>query len=92
MRRTAFKKKSRPTAEWRKARGEVIKRCGARCEARVKGCSGQVDHVHHVLRRSQGGGNQPENLLGVCFWCHEWIHANPREAARRGLLRLRKTE
>jgi hypothetical protein len=90
LRRTAFKRRSNQTAEWRNARGVVLKRCEERCEARTAVCIGNVAHVHHLLRRSQGGGNEPENLLGVCFHCHEWIHANPKEASRLGLLRLRK--
>lgn len=92
LKRTAFKRKNKRTAEWRNARGVVLKRCDDRCEARLRGCGGGAEHVHHVLRRSQGGGNEPENLLGVCFRCHEWIHAHPKEAARLGLLRLRKME
>ena len=92
MRRTEFKRRTKTTSEWRKARGVVLKRCGERCEARTAKCGGSAEHVHHILRRSQGGGNEPENLLAVCFQCHEWIHGNPRKAANLGLLRLRKVD
>jgi 5-methylcytosine-specific restriction endonuclease McrA len=88
--RRPYRPRRKSDAEWRKARGEVLKRAVNRCEARLPRCSGEATHVHHVLRRSQGGTNEPDNLLAVCFLCHEWIHANPKEAAAAGLLRLRK--
>lgn len=90
MKRSQIKKKSASSPEWRKARGEVIKRADRGCEARTVWCTGAVQHVHHILRRSQGGGNEITNLLGLCFRCHEWIHANPKKAAQAGLLKLRK--
>ena len=30
--------------------------------------------VHHLLPRSQGGGDVLENLLTVCTKCHAWVH------------------
>lgn len=90
--RRPYRPKRKSDAEWRKARGEVLKRAVNRCEARRPRCMGEAAHVHHVLRRSQGGTNEPHNLLAVCFRCHEWIHANPKEAAAAGLLRLRKQD
>ncbi len=30
---------------------------------------------HHVRFRSQGGGDEPENLIGLCRPCHEKAHA-----------------
>jgi hypothetical protein len=43
-------------------------------------------HTHHRKLRSQGGGDEPSNLLRVCLECHTWIHANPSDAYARGLL------
>jgi hypothetical protein len=42
--------------------------------------------IHHRLRRSQGGGNELENLLGLCSRCHDEIHANPAWAYEHGYL------
>ena len=30
--------------------------------------------VHHIKRRSDGGSNQPSNLVAVCANCHRIIH------------------
>ena len=35
-------------------------------------------HIHHVLFRSQGGDDVPENLCCLCLSCHEAIHARKR--------------
>jgi 5-methylcytosine-specific restriction endonuclease McrA len=47
-------------------------------------------HVHHIKRRSQGGGNEPSNLICLCQAAHDYVHNNPREAALLGLLILNK--
>jgi hypothetical protein len=66
---------------------EVRQRAHDGCEAAVpQVCRGHGSQAHHVLRRSQGGTNEPSNLLWVCLWCHEWIHRHPAEAKARGLL------
>ena len=30
--------------------------------------------IHHVIKRSQGGSNRPDNLITLCMWCHNAIH------------------
>jgi hypothetical protein len=45
-------------------------------------------HNHHRKRRSQGGGDEPDNLVLVCLECHQWIHDHPRDAAAAGWLVL----
>lgn len=72
---------------YRKARLFVEARCHGRCEARLVGCDGTGDQAHHVLRRSQGGPDTPENLLWCCSTCHQNIHANPERSFAMGLLR-----
>jgi hypothetical protein len=67
---------------------EIRARDGDRC-ARL-GCSGSL-HVHHRVRRSQGGLNSSANLITLCASCHHWVHANPYAANRAGLL-LRQGE
>ncbi len=35
---------------------------------------------------SQGGSDDRSNLLLCCHACHQWTHANPREARALGFL------
>lgn len=92
LKRTAFKKRvnSRKQREWSAARTDAIAKAGGRCRVGQHGCSGQAEHVHHIKRRSQGGGNELNNLLVCCHVCHGWIHANVAEAAKHGWLQILK--
>ena len=56
--------------------GHICERCGA----------APIDHVHHRLRRSQGGTNMLVNLLGVCSRCHTAIHDRPQQSYEEGTL------
>jgi 5-methylcytosine-specific restriction endonuclease McrA len=89
LKRKPMKTKRRaPDPEWQAARFAVIERAGGCCEGRIDSvCVGRGHHVHHVLRRSQGGANDPALLLLLCEPCHTWTHANPDAARSRGLLR-----
>ena len=49
-------------------------------------CGAVSDHAHHRKLRSQGGEDSPENLVRLCFLCHDWVHSNPAEAYEAGLL------
>ena len=50
-------------------------------------CRYHAADPHEKVRRSQGGSiTDPANILLVCRECHNWIHANPAEAFRLGLL------
>lgn len=67
--------------------GVVSERCRGACEARCTvRCTGGAEQLHHRRMRSQGGGHTVANLLFVCHACHAWIHAQPGESYRRGLL------
>lgn len=33
-------------------------------------------HIHHVKYRSNGGQHTQENLITLCFKCHELVHSN----------------
>jgi hypothetical protein len=63
-----------------------LKALNERCEVRVDGCWGRATHRHHIKRRSQGVDNHPSNLLGVCAWCHAWVHNNVAAAKVAGWL------
>ncbi len=38
--------------------------------------------VHHVIWRSQGGGDSPENLITLCVKCHKKVHKKPKVDAK----------
>lgn len=86
--RSFFKSpKVRGRDRYAKARRAVYVRSQGLCEARIDGvCTEVGEHVHHVRRRSQGGADDPSNLLMVCRADHDWIHANPEKARELGLL------
>ncbi len=48
--------------------GGVYLRDGYRCRSPV--CSRRDVTPHHLRFRSQGGGDEPENVAAVCSWCH----------------------
>ena len=78
-----FTMPGRPTpepGEWESVAGDL-------CQAGVRGvCTRGAQHTHHRKSRARGGRNNPENLLRVCFACHDWIHAHPGKAHERGFL------
>jgi RNA-directed DNA polymerase len=41
---------------------------------------------HHVIRRSQGGKDEVDNLKAVHRRCHRYLHEHPAEAKARGFL------
>jgi hypothetical protein len=47
---------------------EVRDRDGGHC--RVPGCSRRATHAHHLEFRSHGGGDEQENLVGLCAFHH----------------------
>ncbi len=50
-------------------------------------CYGRASELHEPLRRSQGGSIvDPDNTVAICRRCHDWVHANPDDALRCGLL------
>ena len=50
------------------AYGAIYERDACRCRSPV--CSRRDVTPHHLRFRSQGGGEEQENLASVCTWCH----------------------
>jgi len=66
----------------------VRARSGGWCEAGVSDdCTRHGTELHHIVRRSQGGTNDDENLRLLCHQCHSWTHRNVAAAYQLGLLR-----
>ena len=66
------------TAQYLKDKDWTCELCGQK----------QPLQVHHILPRSRGGQDEPDNWLVVCAWrCHRWIHENPKKAREGGWLK-----
>ncbi len=50
---------------------EAYKKLHNACEACRKPVSGDP---HHIRTRGAGGGDEPENLLRLCYECHQIAH------------------
>lgn len=96
MKRTPLKRrtplrKSRPDPAWIAAREAALDRDGRwpachRYRIPDHECWGGLE-VHHIVRRSQGGTHDLDNLVTLCTAGHRWVHEHPAEATLLGLLR-----
>lgn len=85
MKRSRIRRKQRSgLAEYNKAREALAEQAAYRCQARTPNCNGQLEQVHHRKGRDGELLTNPEYLLGVCYPCHSYIHANPSESYERG--------
>lgn len=56
-----------------KVRRIVMERSGGLCEL----CQQRrIAHIHHCIFRSQGGGSELSNALGLCLPCHTVVHSS----------------
>lgn len=82
------KKAKRDRDELAAVKPVLLERSLGKCEANVsKLCTGIGLHPHHIQRRAQSGANDAENLLWVCFFCHDVLHNNPALANELGFIR-----
>lgn len=62
---------------WRKVKAEALKRSNHMCEVcRVKGKVTPADHVHHIIKVSDGNSSTHynlDNLIAVCAKCHNKV-------------------
>ena len=66
----------------------VLSRDGHTCQ-KCKSGKGKL-HVHHIVFKSNGGGNSPDNLVVLCKGCHDKIHALKNGKADKASLELQK--
>ncbi len=57
-------------------RKNVLLRCFFRCT--YPGCLKLATDLHHGVLFSKGGLDHPENLIGLCRSCHQWVHKSPK--------------
>jgi len=66
----------------------VLHRDRYTCQKCRKNKEGLVLHVHHIVFRSHGGTNAPNNLVTLCAPCHDQVHKHP--CAEQESLKLQK--
>lgn len=96
MKRTGIKRGTKPLVrrtplKWqRSGRARPDVPMAAWCEFMAEGvCTGRATHRHHLIPRSQGGGDEAANTADVCAPCHRWAHNHPALSYERGWLRRR---
>lgn len=68
------RRRSRPKLDT-KIRFDIRRRDGNRC----RWCETNTDlQVHHVAYRSEGGSDEPHNLITLCLECHARAHSSKR--------------
>jgi hypothetical protein len=66
---TRFLEVWRPLVNPSRTRSRKVRdRDGGCCQ--VPGCSRRATHAHHIAFRSHGGGDEPENQVGLCAFHH----------------------
>ncbi len=53
-----------------KVRANIYERDRFRC----RGCAKPAEEIHHMIFRSQGGTDDPSNLVALCQDCHQQAH------------------
>jgi hypothetical protein len=51
----------------------ILSRDSYKCQCGLKGCSEKL-HVHHIKFRSEGGSDNPNNLITLCEKHHKMLH------------------
>jgi len=57
----------------------ILNRDGYKCQSGQRVKHDDVLEVHHIVFRSQGGTNSPDNLVTLCSSCHKALHAGEFE-------------
>ena len=70
---TVFTEREPYRSDWQQMSDAVRQRDGwtcRRCGWRAFGRGRYYLHAHHVVPRSQGGPDKPDNLISLCLECH----------------------
>ena len=54
-------------------------------------CGERIEHYHHILPRSKGGSNRPENIAGLCKYHHKLIHKDRKWTEKLNRIGEKKT-
>lgn len=87
------RKAKREEAAWQLCKAIVLARSGGYCEANIVGVCPRWKHggtqTHHLHPQDRDKGlHDPARCIRVCSFAHPgWIHGNPKEAKKLGLLR-----
>ncbi|NMX22022.1 hypothetical protein C5S30_06250 [ANME-1 cluster archaeon GoMg4] len=57
---------------WDEIRKRIYRRDGWQCQK--CGATNVQLHAHHIIPLSQGGSNEPDNLITLCKNCHAELH------------------
>ena len=52
----------------------ILHRDNYKCQSGQKSLHSKKLHVHHIMFRSNGGGDSPSNLITLCETCHNDLH------------------
>jgi hypothetical protein len=66
---------NREPKNWHEIRRAVLERDNYRC-FRCEIYDRRMLSVHHLLPRSEGGGENMENLVSLCNECHNFVEVN----------------
>jgi len=61
----------------------LIARENGKCQLCGKGYDGNGWHIHHIIPRSEGGSDRPDNLALLHKKCHEKLHKNFTRYSRK---------
>lgn len=51
-------------------------------DSTCRGCGQRATAGHHILLRSQGGDDVPDNIMPLCHPCHVAYHDGPHKSLR----------
>jgi hypothetical protein len=64
------------SVQWKRVRGEYLKRVGWKCE---RCYTRQARYLHHLTYVNLGH-EEPNDLMALCYECHESMHRWPKPA------------
>ena len=53
-------------------------------EGRCCLCGRPIEHYHHIVPKSHGGSDRPDNIAGLCGQCHSEVHVHEAELSLIG--------